>query len=266
MLSSLIPAIIATCIPAHTPPVELIDALAKVPDPRNRRGVRYTVARRGTVPTLSSIHRITALVNPVILEASLHEWVRTQVAEEPIAIDGKEVRGAKQANGARVFFMAAVTHHTACVIGQESIGEKTNEIPHFTPLLDQLGDLSGRIITADALHTQHAHADAVHERGAHYVFTVKGNQRGLYDRIASQTWASRPTQHSLTQDGTSHPATPRRTHPRALDHRKPYPLGTRRHLRRRPFTNPHRHHTPAHGYPQKPRHHHPSTRRRNQHR
>lgn len=31
--------------------------------------------------------------------------------------------------------------------------------------------------------------------------TVKGNQRGLYDRIASQTWASRPVQYSLTEKG-----------------------------------------------------------------
>lgn len=151
MLSSLIPAITASSIPTNTPPKDLTDALSRVQDPRDRRGVRYTmaeilailvcavvagartltmiaewatdanrsrpVAAFGTVPTLSSIHRIAALVDPVILEAALHEWVRSQVADEPIAIDGKEVRGAKNADGTRVFLMAALTHHTGCAIG-----------------------------------------------------------------------------------------------------------------------------------------------------
>lgn len=115
-------------------------------------------------------------------------WVREHVTPRAIAIDGEEVRGAKNGAGSRVFLMAALDHDTGTVIGQESIGEKTNEIPHFAMLIDQLGDVTGLIITADALHTQHGHAQLLHERGAHYVFTVKANQKRLRERIASQTW------------------------------------------------------------------------------
>ncbi|MGN6197282.1 ISAs1 family transposase [Humibacter sp.] len=233
MLSSLIAAVTAADIPADTPPSSLADVLAGIPDPRDPRGVRYSlpevlavlvcavvagsrtftmiaewaadaarsrpVTGSGQVPVLSTLHRISTLVDADAVEKALHAWIRAQVATEAIAIDGKEVRGAKNGNGSRVFLMAALTHESGCVIGQEAIGEKTNEIPHFPILLDQLGDLTGVTVTADALHTQHEHAEDLHERGAHYVFTVKRNQPGLHDRIASQTWASRPVQHTLIE-------------------------------------------------------------------
>jgi predicted transposase YbfD/YdcC len=38
------------------------------------------------------------------------------------------------------------------------VDDTTNEITQFQPLLERL-DLAGRVVTADALHTQHTHAD-----------------------------------------------------------------------------------------------------------
>lgn len=67
--------------------------------------------------------------------------------------------------------------------------------------MGRLGDLSGVIITADALHTQREHADYLHHRGAHYVLTVKENQRALRKRISSQTWSTRPVQHICREKG-----------------------------------------------------------------
>ncbi|MFD5493163.1 hypothetical protein ACFYY3_19635 [Streptomyces sp. NPDC001812] len=39
------------------------------------------------------------------------------------------------------------------------------------------------MITADALHTQHAHATYLRERGAHYIAQVKANHPTLFDRV-----------------------------------------------------------------------------------
>lgn len=114
-----------------------------------------------------------------------------------LAVDGKEALGAKNGGQGRDFFMAAMEHGTALVFGQESIGETTNEIPHFQPLLRQFEDLSGAVPTADALHTQRPHAKLLHGLGADYVFTIKGNQQGLLKRIKSQNW-------STTKPGYSH--------------------------------------------------------------
>ena len=161
------------------------------------------------VPSVTTFHRIIASLDPQVLDTVISRWVqvRTRQAnattgtQQVVAVDGKEVRGAKIGGRRRVFLMAALDHATGTVIGQESIGEKTNEIPHFASLMGKIGDLGGVIVTADALHTQREHAEYLHQQGAHYVLTVKNNQRALRDRIASQTWAGRPVQHTCHQKG-----------------------------------------------------------------
>lgn len=161
------------------------------------------------IPSLATFHRVIKHVDAQLLDTVFNEWVHDRMltqtsqdgARRAVAVDGKEVRGAKNGGQSRVFLFAALDHGTGAVIGQESIGEKTNEIPHFAPLMDRISDLAGMVITADALHTQKAHAEYVHERGAFYVFTVKGNQRALYNKIASQTWASLPVQHTVCEKG-----------------------------------------------------------------
>lgn len=65
------------------------------------------------------------------------------------------------------------------VLAQREIAAKTNEIPELAPLLDGQ-DLSGVVVSADALHTQREIArHLVTDRGADYVLTVKGNQPHL---------------------------------------------------------------------------------------
>ena len=61
--------------------------------------------------------------------------------------------------------------------------KRTNEIGMAVPLL-QTCDLAGKDITGDALLTQRAIARYVVEQGAHYHFTVQGNQPSLERDIA----------------------------------------------------------------------------------
>lgn len=162
-----------------------------------------------SIPSLTTFHRIIARLDGQVLDGVINDWVRTRTRQANtaagtgtvVAVDGKEVRGAKNAGAGRVFLFAALDHATGTVIGQESIGEKTNEIPHFAALMGKIGDLGGVVVTADALHTQREHAEYLHKHQAHYVLTVKNNQRGLRERIASQTWAGRPVQHTCHQKG-----------------------------------------------------------------
>jgi predicted transposase YbfD/YdcC len=68
------------------------------------------------------------------------------------------------------------------VEGDEEL-KRTNEIRMAIPLLDAI-DIKGKDITADALLTQRKIADYLClERKAHYHFTVKGNQPGLFEDI-----------------------------------------------------------------------------------
>jgi predicted transposase YbfD/YdcC len=113
-----------------------------------------------------------------------------------IMVDGKSVRGALDTEGNQVHLLAAATHQDALVLGQVEVGAKSNEIPMFAPLLDSLAgagvDLTRTVITADALHTQRAHAHYLHERGAGFVFTAKQNQPRLFAALDSLPWAQVP--------------------------------------------------------------------------
>ena len=63
-------------------------------------------------------------------------------------------------------------------------GEKrTNEIGTLLPLLDTVPDIAGHTLTTDALLTQRALATSLLGRGAHDLFTVKGNHPTMLDDI-----------------------------------------------------------------------------------
>ncbi|MBR7679147.1 ISAs1 family transposase, partial [Streptomyces daliensis] len=114
-----------------------------------------------------------------------------------IAVDGKCLRGAKRPDGSQVFVLSAVRHGDGITLASREIGAKTNEIPEFQPLLDQIDDavLAGTVVTVDALHAQRAHASYLHERGAHYLLTVKGNQKNLARQLQKLPWKDVPVIH-----------------------------------------------------------------------
>lgn len=119
-----------------------------------------------------------------------------------IAVDGKALRGSRVGDGRARMLMACLDHDAGVTLGQVEISEKTNEIPMFSTLLDQVDDLTEVVVTADALHAQREHATYLHRRGAHYVLTVKGNQQNLRRQLASQPWKDVPVGHRETD--TSH--------------------------------------------------------------
>jgi len=62
----------------------------------------------------------------------------------------------------------------------------------FATLLGRI-DLTGAVVTADALHAQRAHATyLVADRGAHYVLTVKRNQPTLHAQLGALPWRHVP--------------------------------------------------------------------------
>ncbi|MET3919913.1 putative transposase YbfD/YdcC [Arthrobacter sp. UYEF20] len=154
---------------------------------------REPLANAGiSVPHVTTLQRVLAKIDGDVFDTAFGVWVIAQVKPKVIAIDGKEVRGAKNGGGGRVHLMAAVDHGTGTVLGQVSIGVKTNEITRFEDLLNTIKNLTGMVVTADALHTQRSHAEYLHKRGAHYVLTVKGNQRALQRQLKNLPWKAVP--------------------------------------------------------------------------
>lgn len=111
------------------------------------------------------------------------QWLRSQSQDRAVAVDGKTLRGSARADGKPVHLVSAFLQHEKMVIGQRQVDRKSNEITAFKPLLEPL-DLEGKIITADAMHTQVEHARfIVEDKKADYVFPVKQNQGNLFETI-----------------------------------------------------------------------------------
>ena len=125
---------------------------------------------------------LLSMIDPEVIDKALEPWLATlyrgQKGLQAIAIDGKTLRAA-QANGEKIHLLAAVVHGTRVALAQRSVGAKANEITEAPALLSRL-DLNGKVVTADAMHTQTAFAKwLVDEKKADYIFVVKDNQPTL---------------------------------------------------------------------------------------
>jgi predicted transposase YbfD/YdcC len=117
-----------------------------------------------------------------------------------LAVDGKRICGAKDADGNAPHLLAAATHEQGLVLAQIDVHHKTNEIPMFSRLLDTI-NIRGMLITADCLHTQRKHARYLHGRDADFAFCVKDNQPGLFAALDVLPWSDTPITHSATSRG-----------------------------------------------------------------
>lgn len=157
------------------------------------------------IPAGTTMWRLLTRLDAEHLARVLAGWLRTRTQpprtrprryRTVIAVDGKTLRGAHRDDGTQVHLLSAVDTSTGIVLAQITIQAKSNEIPAFTPLLDAvatvLGDLTGVVFVADALHTQTGHAHEIAARGAHLLVQVKRNQPTLHTRLKTLPWPQIP--------------------------------------------------------------------------
>ncbi len=100
-----------------------------------------------------------------------------------ISIDGKTLRGTIPAGAKRgVHLMAAYLPQQGIVVAQIEVGAKTNEIT-AAPKLLKMVDLSGIVVTGDAMQAQKELSVQIVADGGDYLWLVKANQAGLLGEI-----------------------------------------------------------------------------------
>ncbi|WP_374216245.1 ISAs1 family transposase [Frankia sp. R82] len=144
------------------------------------------------VPDESTFRRVFAALDADALDTALGAWAAAATSPDTgtrrrVAVDGKSLRGSRTGDSPGRHLLAALDHHTGAVLGQVAVDAKSNEIPALSVLLAGL-DLTGVVVTADALHTQTETARWLIGRGAHYVLTVKANQPTLYAQLTALPW------------------------------------------------------------------------------
>ena len=158
-------------------------------------GAFYSESKqRYTSPSITTFHNILAALPPETLDNAIGQWTGQHgTARAPVAMDGKDVRGAsKQTEKGRRMMVAAVEHGSGLVLGQVEVDSKSNEIPAVRELSNGL-DLAGRIVTVDAMHAQHDTARCLLKGHADYVVSaVKDNQETILDDLRAIDWSDAP--------------------------------------------------------------------------
>ena len=147
---------------------------------------RFLDLQKG-IPSHDRFNAILAAIKPAEFEkcllsliTALHEITDGQV----VAIDGKTLRRSfDTASGKAAIHMVsawATANHIS--LGQVVVDAKSNEITAIPKLL-QILEISGCLVTIDAMGCQTEIAQEIDNAGADYVLAVKGNQPTLHKGI-----------------------------------------------------------------------------------
>ena len=158
-----------------------------------KQWLRQALALPAGIPRKDVFRRVLMLLNPAAFQACFCNWLqalRAKVAEAspaspPVfAVDGKTARRSHdRANGLGALHTVSVwASDFGLSLGQVACAEKSNEITAIPELL-RLVDITGAIITIDAMGTQRAIAEQIIDRKADYVLALKGNQETLHQAV-----------------------------------------------------------------------------------
>jgi predicted transposase YbfD/YdcC len=142
---------------------------------------------RAGIPSHDRFNAILAAIKPAEFEKCLLSWIADLheiSAGQLVAIDGKTLRRSYDAASGKsaIHMVSAWATANHITLGQVVVDAKSNEITAIPKLLEIL-ELSGSLVTIDAMGCQTEIAAAIVAAKAHYVLAAKDNQPTLVEGI-----------------------------------------------------------------------------------
>lgn len=139
------------------------------------------------IPSHDRFNAIFAAINPAEFEQCLIAWItalHSITRGQIVAIDGKTLRRSfdKASGKAAIHMVSAWATANQISLGQTVVDAKSNEITAIPKLLEML-DISGALVTIDAMGCQTEIAHQIVAGGGDYCLAVKGNQPTLHAGI-----------------------------------------------------------------------------------
>jgi predicted transposase YbfD/YdcC len=140
------------------------------------------------IPSADTFERVFSRIDPDDFKSCFIQWVQavSQLTRgQVIAVDGKTLRRSHDKSSAKsaIHMVSAWACANGLVLGQIKTEEKSNEITAIPELLRML-EISGCIVTIDAMGCQKDICKTIVEKDADYVFSLKGNQGSLHSNVA----------------------------------------------------------------------------------
>lgn len=153
---------------------------------------------RNGVPSEVTLCRVDNGIDDLVMadrmrwfvEAFHGKLLRSGCGKEIICVDGKAERGTVQDNGRNPDIVSAYSYNTGITLATEACREKSNEVKAVPQLIDKI-NISGKIVTADAMSMQKDIIDRIRKKGGDFLIELKANQRslryGVEDRLKELT-------------------------------------------------------------------------------
>lgn len=139
------------------------------------------------IPSHDTFGRVFAMLDPDQFQQCFLDWIAAVsqvIPGQVIAIDGKTLRRShdKRLGKEAIVMVSAWATANRLVLGQAKVDDKSNEITAIPELLRVL-DITGCIITIDAIGCQKEIAADIVERDADYLLALKGNQGRIHEDV-----------------------------------------------------------------------------------
>lgn len=141
------------------------------------------------IPSHDTFGRVFSLISPDEFQACFTRWIQAVALKTPgqvIPIDGKTLRRShdRRHGKSAIHMVSAWASENRLVLGQLKTEAKSNEITAIPELLQVL-DISGCIITIDAMGCQKTIAATIIHKNADYVLALKANHENLFKEVTA---------------------------------------------------------------------------------
>ncbi len=139
------------------------------------------------IPSEDTFRRVFAVLDAEQFQSCFITWIKAvfEVTQgQVVPIDGKKLRRShdKSIGKDAIHMVSAWALENHLVLGQVKVDDKSNEITAIPQLLDLL-EISGCIVTIDAMGCQKKIVQKVKDKNADYTIAVKANQKGLFEDV-----------------------------------------------------------------------------------
>jgi len=136
------------------------------------------------VPSHDALNDVMNALPATLFTECFTNWVESLREKEPdiVAIDGKTSRRAHGRDGSPLHLVSAWAARQRLVLGQQAVDKKSNEIVAIPLLLERL-ELTGALVTIDAMGCQREIAEKIRAKGADYLLALKDNWPSLADDV-----------------------------------------------------------------------------------